>query len=58
MKEYRIICEVKNASGWQSWIVEAESEEEALKKYEDGYAMFEDVELEATSFCEPEIEEI
>lgn len=58
MATYRIIQEVKRASGWQSWTVEAQNAEEALSKHRAGESEFEDSEVEVTSLEEPEIREI
>ena len=59
MNEYRITCNITKAQGWQSWIVNAESEREALDKYAAGVdVIFEDEEVEVTSLGEPDIEDM
>lgn len=58
--KYRITKDVENVSGWQSWIVEAGSKKEALKKFDNGEGDFETEELEVYSFSDakPTVEEV
>jgi len=55
MPNFRVRCDVDNVNGYQSWIVEASSKEEAILKYEKGEGEFEAEELEVTSLDPPDI---
>ena len=55
MAIYQILVPVKKATGHQTFLVEAESENEALAKYEAGQASFEGEEIEVGSLGEPEV---
>jgi hypothetical protein len=58
MKQYRLIYEVTSVHGVQSYLVEAENEEDALEKHNNGKSDFEGEELEVTDLEEsPTIEE-
>ncbi len=48
MKKYRVMAEVKSASGQQYFTVEAEDPEDAVRRYEAGESELEYQELEVT----------
>lgn len=48
MPKYHIDVDIKNANGTQCWEVEAESPEEALRKYNDGDGEVVHEEIEVT----------
>lgn len=54
---FNIKTKIEQVSGWQFWTIEAESVEEAKRKFYAGDAKFEDEEIEVTDCGEPEIEE-
>jgi len=58
IKQYRITFPIKTTRGLQSYIVKANSEEEALTKHNEGLSEFEDELIEITSLGDPGIEEI
>lgn len=57
MKKFRIICAVERASGNQTWLVDADSREDALKRYKAGEGVFEAEEVEVTDLGEPDVYE-
>lgn len=58
MKKYQIVVPVEQAHGHQIWEVEAESREDALKKYKEGQGEIVADEVEVTSLCEPELDAV
>lgn len=59
MKKFRITHAVGTVTGYQSFIVEAKSAAEAVKKYESGEGKFETEELDIqTHKGDPEVEAI
>ena len=55
MKRFLIQTSVENAEGSQTWYVDAETEAEALKKYNDGDCNMYQNEVDVTSLGEPEL---
>lgn len=55
MPEYTIQTKVLAVSGYQFWTVEADSEEEALQKFNDGDGDHEREEIEVIEVGEPVI---
>ena len=55
MKRFLIETSVENAEGSQTWYVDATSEDEALKKYEQGRCDLYASNVDVTSLGEPEI---
>ncbi len=55
MKRFLIQTSVENAEGSQTWYVDAETEAEALQKYDDGDCNIYADESEVTSLGEPEL---
>jgi hypothetical protein len=58
MKKWEIITDIVHAEGWQSYVVEAETREEALKKWREEGADIadEDINIQDSEFLS--IEEI
>lgn len=54
---YRITCAVERVHGEQTFLVEADSEEDAIAKHHDGLSEFEAEEVEVTTLGEPRAEE-
>lgn len=55
MKRFLIETSVENASGTQTWFVDAETEDEALEKHKSGSSNQYSSDVEVTSLGEPEI---
>lgn len=55
--KYRITCEVKQTHGEQTFLVDADSEDDALAKHKDGLSEFEAEEIEVVALGEPRVEE-
>lgn len=55
MKRYIIRVEIREATGIQEWIAEANSKEAALKMYNDGECELDGEEFEAHELGEPEV---
>lgn len=55
MNRYTIVCSVAAASGWQEYTVDAETEEEALAKFEKKGGTFVDEEVLVDDLGEPEV---
>ena len=55
MKRFLIQTSVENAEGSQTWYVDAKTEADALKKYNDGDCNMYVNEVEVTSLGEPEL---
>lgn len=51
--KYRITREIEQSNGTQTWIVEANSKEEAIKNYNAGEGEFEAEEVEVTELGKP-----
>ena len=49
MKRWYFTADVERASGWQSWVVKAETREEAEEKYAAGEYEFDDESIEVTA---------
>ena len=55
MKRFLILTSVLNAEGYQTWYVDADTEEEALRKYDEGGGDIYSSEVDVTSLGEPEV---
>ena len=55
MTKYRITCEVQETHGFQNWLVDADSEKDALEKHKNGESVFESEEIEVLGLGEPEV---
>ena len=58
MKKYMITVNVESASGTQDWVVEAESAEDALERYNNGEGDIEYSEIEVTQLGDVSIEQV
>ncbi len=57
-KKYTLRTEVLAARGWQTWTVEAESEEEAIRLHDEGMDELEDEEIEVHELGKPKVIEV
>jgi hypothetical protein len=48
MKKYCVLANVVSVSGFQTWIVEAESPEDAIERHNQGLSEFEGQSIEVT----------
>ncbi len=55
MNRYTILVSVEHASGWQTWTVDADNEEEAIAKFNSGEGEPSEQEVEVTAIGQPHI---